>query len=764
MEKPLHIVFLQDDALEVVQVRHQLSVASFAFDLKQVSTKEQFIAELENCPDLILSDHTPPPFDGFTALTLARSLCPEVPFIFVTGPLGEDLAVKAFQNGAADIVRKDRLPDLLPAIDRALQTTRDQRDHAAAEQHLSKNEEMFRLLVERVSDYAICMLDPQGRVLTWNAGAECISGYRPDEILGEFYGSFFLPEDVSANRPQNLLKLAAEEGRAAEQIRQVRKNGTHYHSFTVLTAIRDQQHGLQSYSLVVRDITERKKWEDALKRNEAFKTAILESALDAIVAIDADGNVLEWNPAAERIFGYRHQDVVGKEMAQFIVPRWQLNEHRQAMQRYLVTGESAYLGRRRELIAMRADGTEFPVELTVVRIPHEYPPKFTGFIRDITNRKLAEAALRKSEDQFRLAVEAAEDYGIYLLDTDGRVASWNAGAERIHGYSVDEVLGHHFSMFFLPEEVVQDLPNQELGSALANGVSRREAWSQRKNGSRFYSQCVLTAVRDPAGELTGYLRVIHDITERRQSEEQISRLNTELEERVRQRTLELQESNRELEAFSYSVSHDLRAPLRHIDGFVNLLRQSVADKLDPASAEYLQIISQEAKQMNKLIDALLAFSRTSRAPLRKSRVDLNAVLKLVQDDLRFDIDGRQIDWVLHPLPAVQGDLSLLRQVLVNLLSNALKYTRKREVARIEVSATDTHKEVIVKVRDNGVGFDMQFADKLFGVFQRLHGPEEFEGIGIGLANVRRIIQRHGGRTWAEAAPGDGAAFYFSLPN
>jgi light-regulated signal transduction histidine kinase (bacteriophytochrome) len=274
---------------------------------------------------------------------------------------------------------------------------------------------------------------------------------------------------------------------------------------------------------------------------------------------------------------------------------------------------------------------------------------------------------------------------------------------------------------------------------------------------------VLTAVRDSSGNLSGFCRVIHDVTERRRAEEEIRRLNAELEERVRQRTAELQTTNQELEAFTYSVSHDLRAPLRHIDGFANLLRMSACDKLDPTSEEYLRIISDSARQMNGLIDALLTLSRTGRAPLNRTQVDLNEVFRLAQQDLRFEREGRRVEWKIGPLPRVKGDASLLRQVAVNLLSNALKYTRPREVAEIQIGPKETPEEDIICVRDNGVGFDMEFADRLFGVFQRLHSSEEFEGVGIGLANVRRIIQRHGGRTWAEAAVDRGATFCFSLP-
>jgi signal transduction histidine kinase len=247
-------------------------------------------------------------------------------------------------------------------------------------------------------------------------------------------------------------------------------------------------------------------------------------------------------------------------------------------------------------------------------------------------------------------------------------------------------------------------------------------------------------------------RALELARERQRMQRQIAHLKSELDA-----------ANKELEGLSYSISHDLRAPLRHVNGFVALLRQSAADKLDDDSREYLQIIFESARDMARLIDALLSFSRTGRALLRRTPVPLGALVKSVLNDLRYDIEGRQVDWAIGALPTAEVDYALLRQVFFNLLSNALKYTRGRDPTRIEIGFSDTPQDWVVFIRDNGIGFDMRFADKLFGVFQRLHGAPEFEGIGVGLANVRRIIQRHGGKTWAEAESGCGATFYFSLP-
>lgn len=250
-----------------------------------------------------------------------------------------------------------------------------------------------------------------------------------------------------------------------------------------------------------------------------------------------------------------------------------------------------------------------------------------------------------------------------------------------------------------------------------------------------------------------YYLIHHDIQERR-------RVAGELLQRGQQ----LEAANQELEAFSYSVSHDLRAPLRHIDGYASLLEKNVGSSLTEKGQRYLETISESAKQMGCLIDDLLVFSRMGRSELAQTPINMEQLVKEVLHSLRHDIKDRDISWTIGPLAMVQADPAMLKQVLVNLISNAIKFTNSRSLAQIEIgNVTESSEEVITFVRDNGVGFDMNYAGKLFGVFQRLHRVEEFEGTGIGLANVRRIIHRHGGRTWAESQPGQGATFFFSLP-
>jgi len=376
------------------------------------------------------------------------------------------------------------------------------------------------------------------------------------------------------------------------------------------------------------------------------------------------------------------------------------------------------------------------------------------------SRLRREALQRESEERFRLLVEAIKDYAICLLDPDGRIVSWNAGAEAIHGYRADEILGRPYSLFHLeqPGWNAQGL----LEQVVADGRFESEGWRVRKDGSRFWANTVLTPIHDEGARLWGFAKITRDLTERKRAEEEIARLNADLERRVRARTGELEVANKELEAFSYSVSHDLRAPLRAIDGFSQALMEDHRDRLPPAAADYLRRIVAATRRMSELIDGLLDLSRVSRAEMRSQEVDLSSMARQVAEALQRSDPGRRVEWVIPESLAARGDPRLLRVVIDNLIGNAWKFTGGKGSARIQIGLRTNGDGRAYFVADDGAGFDMAYAGKLFGAFQRLHSEREFEGTGIGLATVRRVINRHGGRIWAEAESGRGATFLFTL--
>jgi PAS domain S-box-containing protein len=886
LKTEIRILYVEDIPADVVMVNHELRQAGLDFRAKRVETKEDFLYELEHhVPDIIISDHGLPRFDGFSALAMAKQKCPDVPFIFVTGSRGEEVAVQTFERGAADYVLKGNLSRLVPAIRRALENAAEREAHKQQEDALRENEARLRLLVDGIRDFAIFMLDPSGRVTSWNSGAKATYGYEDQEVLGQHFALFYLPEDVKRARPALNLRAAVLSERFEEDSFRIGKNDSRFHAHIAITALYNPAGHLVGFTHLTRDISERRRTADAQRRREALATAILDTALDAVISIDHHARVQEWNPAAQRLFGYAREEALGRPLDEIIVPESLRNVYHDGLTHYLLTGAGSLIGRPIELLLRRKDEVEFSAELSISRAPTEEPLRCTAIIRDITERKKMEAALRESEERYRRLVEGVKDYAIYLLDPAGRVASWNAGAERIAGFKAEEIVGKPLSAFFTVLDRERDWPGQILGKATAEGRWAYEGWQVRKDNVQFWCQGTLTALRDPDGQLVGFSiiardltahmkaeeglrrlaaivefsddaiysasledaitswnpgatrlfgylpeevigqpifslvppgrveeerrlsaqikrgetvayfetvrrrkdgslvdvsvtlspirdaagrvigasQIARDITVHKQAEEQIRRLNLDLERRVRERTGELEASNRDLEAFSYSVSHDLRAPLRHVIGYVEILESQAAGRLNRASQQSLRTIAAAASQMNQLVDALLEFSRMGRTEMRFVPIRLNTLVEEARQELFQQTGDRVIDWEIDELPATHGDPVMLRQVFVNLISNAIKYTRPRARTKIEIGGRIESDGIICYVRDNGVGFSMDYADKLFGVFQRLHRTSEFEGTGIGLANVHRIIQRHGGRTWAEGTIDAGATFYFSLP-
>jgi PAS domain S-box-containing protein len=347
---------------------------------------------------------------------------------------------------------------------------------------------------------------------------------------------------------------------------------------------------------------------------------------------------------------------------------------------------------------------------------------------------------------------------IFVRDLNAVITYWNRGAQELYGWSPEQAIGKksHDLLHTLFPAPVGDITAELFRTGRWEG----ELTHTKANGSQVIVSSRWSLQRDERGNPISALETNNDISERRRREEDIRGLNQELSKR----SSELEAINKELEAFAYSISHDLRAPLRHMVGFTELLQRSSASQLDDKGKRYTGMILEAAKKMGTLIDDLLAFSRIGRAETRESMVSMEQLVKEVQNEVWRDTEGRNMQWRIGSLPDLYGDRSMLKLAFVNLISNAVKFTRTRPIPEIEIGSTDKASDgVVVFVKDNGVGFDMKYVNKLFGVFQRLHRADEFEGTGIGLATVQRIIHRHGGRVWAEGQVGGGATFYVSLP-
>jgi PAS domain S-box-containing protein len=374
---------------------------------------------------------------------------------------------------------------------------------------------------------------------------------------------------------------------------------------------------------------------------------------------------------------------------------------------------------------------------------------------EIAERKRAEVALRESEQRFRDAIDNFPNVFV-IYGPDRRIQFINSIGLEITGHREVDVIGLRDEEIFPPEIINSYVP------ALMRAVETKMPQTlERTRVASMGGQTIVINIiplLDERGEIRRILGITYDITERKLAEEEIKKLNRDLQYRA----AALEAANKELESFSYSVSHDLRSPLRAMDGFSRILQEEYSAQLPLEAKRYLQLVRSSAQQMGRLIDDLLAFSRLGRQPLNKQCVLPIDLVNNVLDELKSEFTGRRIDIVIGDLPACEADPILLKQVFVNFITNALKFTRKREAARIEVGSQTMDGKVVYFIRDNGAGFDMQYMHKLFGVFQRLHSTDEYEGNGVGLANVQRIIYRHGGSTWAEGEVDKGATFYFTL--
>lgn len=474
-------------------------------------------------------------------------------------------------------------------------------------------------------------------------------------------------------------------------------------------------------------------------------------------SLDGDGVVVRMNDTELRWLGYTHEEVVGKmNFAALLSP-----ESRKRFLRHFHSFKERGSLRDTELGMLRKDGTTLHVSITatVVRDDAGAYRMSRSTVFDMTDRREAQLRLNQTNTFLDSLVEHIPDMMFVKEAEHLRFVRFNRAGEELLGYPRAELLGKSDHDFFPPEEAEFFVRKDREVLAGERVVDIEE----ERIHTRYLGERVLHTKKIPILDADGkplyLLGISEDVTERRRTERQISDLNRALAARAG----ELEVTNKELESFSYSVSHDLRAPLRAIDGFSKMLEEDYDDKLDPEGKRLLRVVRENSRRMARLIDDLLAFSRLGRQHMNLVPVDMHALAYEALEEAITSAGGRSVAVVAETLPAARGDRALLRQVWVNLLSNAVKYSSIREQPRVELSAARNGSETVYRVKDNGVGFDMKYYDKLFGVFQRLHGNDEFPGIGVGLAIVQRVVTRHGGRAWAESQLGEGATFFFSLP-
>jgi PAS domain S-box-containing protein len=613
-----------------------------------------------------------------------------------------------------------------------------------ADRALRDCEEKYRMLLDEVRDYAIFMLDPHGTVVSWNAGAERIKGYRGEQIIGHNFSRFFPPEDIQRGRPEEILRMAAASGRHEYQGMRVRKNGSRFLASIIFTALRDPAGNLRGFSEISRDLSES-------KRSEEKYRGLLEAAPDAMVVVNQGGEIVLLNLQAEKQFGYHRDELVGQKVKN-IIPQGFAERLLADDLRSAEDALAQQIGTGIELTGRRKDGSEFPIEIMLSPLESAEGILVTAAIRDISVRKTAEEHLAQMEGRYRGLLEAAPD-AMVVVNQSGEIVLLNLQAEKQFGYHRDELVGQKVKNIipqgFAERLLADDLRSAEdaLAQQIGTGI---ELTGRRKDGSEFPIEIMLSPLESAEGILV--TAAIRDISVRKTSEEHLVKT-------VR----ELKRSNDELQQFAYVASHDLQEPLRMVASYTQLLAQRYKGRLDSDADEFIAYAVDGSTRMQGLIQDLLAYSRAGTNGNALREISSENALNVALASLQATIAESGAVVTHDSLPAITTDGTQLAQVFQNLVGNAIKY-HGPHVPHVHVSAAQNGGgEWIFSVRDNGLGIDPQYFDRIFVLFQRLHGPTEFKGTGIGLAICKKMLEGLGGRIWVESQLEKGSTFYFAIP-
>jgi len=632
---------------------------------------------------------------------------------------------------------------LLIAAMAAWSASRDSSARKHAEGALRDSEEKYRLLLDGVEDYAIFLLDTQGIVASWSAGAERIKGYAAEEIIGRNFSLFFLPEEVQRGRPEEILRMAATNGRCEEYGMRVRKDGTHFLASVVFTALRNAEGNLRGFSEMSRDLSEH-------KDSEARYRGLLEAAPDAMVVVDQAGEIVLVNVQAEKQFGYSRDELLGQKVTN-IIPEGFAERLIADGTRSAAEALAQQIGTGIELIGLRKDGSEFPIEIMLSPLESSEGILVTAAIRNITTRKDAEEHLVQMEARYRGLMEAAPD-GMVVVDRAGKITLLNARAEKQFGYHRDELLGQRVKNI-IPEGFAERLVadgTRTAAEALAQQIGTGiDLIGRRRDGSEFPIEIMLSPLESVDGILV--TAAIRDISLRKEAEAHLAQMVDDLNR-----------SNLELEQFAYIASHDLQEPLRMVASYTQLLSRRYKGKLDSDADEFIAFAVDGANRMQRLIQELLAYSRVGKNGQELQDISSEEALLRALMNLRVTIEESGAHVTHDPLPRVMADENQLILLFQNLIGNGIKYQRTG-IPRIHISAQKADEgKWLFSVKDNGLGIEEKFFEKIFGMFQRLHKREEFAGTGMGLTICKKIVERHGGIITVESQPGQGSTFSFAL--
>ena len=618
-----------------------------------------------------------------------------------------------------------------------------------------------QLLIDTIGD-AIFHLDRDGYIQYANPAALQLTGYTAAELLNQPFYILYSNSDDSIKMEYEL-GLALKRGKFVSAGWKKQKDGNLFWSELTLGVIFRNGKPV-GFSGLLRNDTERKKAELELRESEERYRTMVEGVKEyAIFMLNPTGHIISWNDGAKRLKGYSANEIIGKHFSIFYTAEdLETKKPERELKIAVATGKYEEEGWR-----IKKNGSLFWANIVITAL-YNNQNKHIGFskvTRDLTDRRDNEEHLRQSEERYRALVEQLNDYGIFMLDEKGRIVSWNEGAKRISGYTVDEIIGKYFSIFYPEEDLISGKPSHELKVAKAEGKYEEEGWRLRKDGARFWASVVITAVYNNDGAHIGYSKVTRDLTERKESE----RALRESYERFRQLAGELKiangelsYANQELEQFTSIVSHDLQEPVRTIKSFLQLIDM----KLDQGQTEemktYIAKSIKAANRMRELIQNLLHYSQLAKNDVQVEKLNVLDVVNEAVQNLKTAVENSGAEITIEAdVEELEGDRVQLVQLIQNLLSNALKFTNG-EHPKVAIRCREESGHLQFSIADNGIGIAEADKAKVFEIFRRLHTKKEYPGTGIGLAICKKIVDRHRGRIWPESEPGKGTTFYFTL--
>lgn len=623
--------------------------------------------------------------------------------------------------------------------------------------------QMQTILLESLPE-AVFQLDNFGNIQYCNAAATVLTGYEKNELSGKPV-SYLTPNQVDNFKTTYELNLANTNGILAVNGWHLTKQGRKYWGEVTYSPIRQASGEQLGFACIIRDITERKNEENALIENEERFRLLVEGVQDySIYMLDVDGNIATWNEGGQQLTGYLSSEVIGKHFSIFYNPNDLLDEKpARELETAKRTGRYDEEGWR-----VKKNGSVFWASIALTAV-YNRENKLIGFskvTKDLTEQNREAAALKQSEERYRLLVEQVIDYGIFMMDDKGRIASWNEGAKRIKGYDHTDVIGKYFSLFYPEEEIFNNKPAYELKIARQHGKYEEEGWRIRKDGSRFWANVVITAVYNADRVLVGFSKVTRDLTERKkaeQAEREISEKYRQIARELETINAELSRTNNDLEQFTSIVSHDLQEPLRTVKSFLHL----ITDRVEKGKFDDLHVFVSKsviaANRMKELIENVLNYSQVNKGQISMNSWPIDELLEHVTQNLKGTLDatGATIYIEKQAGEVVKGDKIQLTQLFQNLLSNAIKFTNG-EKPFVRLSYGLENGTNWFSITDNGIGMDAASTKMIFDPFRRLHNARNYPGAGMGLAICKKVVERHQGRLWVESEPGVGSTFHFTL--